>query len=235
MEHHARSILLATLAFLSAAVSKSGFAATSLAADVERVQKEAGKRKAFTVGFEQEFFSSLRKKTRPSSGTLSFSAPRNFRWEVEKPRKELYVNNGKAFWKYSEATRHAQRLPASSVELDFVDLVLRLDSLTQRYDVAAWEPAAKKAGEKVAATLSDEPPAAADGMLLLTLIPKQEGNQEKIHLRVDSLKAEVREMRIAYRNGNRTRLVFEALKEGEVAAARFDFVPPAGTAVDKMN
>ena len=79
---------------------------------------------------------------------------------------------------------------------------------------------------KVARLKSDEPGSIAHA---------QEGNQEKIHLRVDSLKAEVREMRIAYRNGNRTRLVFEALKEGEVAAARFDFVPPAGTAVDKMN
>lgn len=223
----------------------------ALRSDVERVQREAGKRKSFTVTFEQEFFSSLRKRTRRSSGSLAFLAPRNFRWEIVTPSKELYVNNGKEFWKYTEATRHAQKLPASSVELDFVDLVLRLDSLTQRYDVAPWVASAAKApgqdagrgggdaarksgGDRPAAS-SEDPPPAGDGMLLLALTPKQEGNQEKIFLRVDGKKAEVRELRIVYRNGNRTRIAFEALKEGAVEASRFDFTPPPGTAVDAIK
>jgi outer membrane lipoprotein-sorting protein len=156
-----------------------------------------------------------------------------------KPSNELYVNNGKEFWKYTEATRHAQKLPASSVELDFVDLVLRLDSLSQRYDVAPWVrqelPVAKKAGGELPAATSDDPPPAVNGMLLLALTPKQEGTQEKIFLRVDDRKAEVRELRIRYRNGNRTRIVFEALKEGGVEASRFDFTPPPGTAVDAIK
>ena len=67
------------------------------------------------------------------------------------------------------------------------------------------------------------------------MIPKSEGSQERIHLRVDARAAEVRELRIAYRNGNRTRLVFAPLKEANVEAARFDFTPPPGTAVDKME
>lgn len=237
--------LLAASALVAVALVTPGAASgavspTAVTVEVERVQREAGKRQSFTVNFEQEFFSSLRKRTRRSSGVLSFLAPRNFRWEILKPTKELYVNNGKEFWKYTQATRHAQKLPASSVELDFVDLVLRLDSLSKRYDVAAWErndngaPAKKALGE-LPAELSDNPPPPADGMLLLALTPKVESSQEKIFLRVESKKAEVRELRIHYRNGNRTRIVFEALKESGVDAALFHFVPPPGTAIDVIK
>lgn len=210
----------------------------SLLARLEALQRKAGKREHFVVAFDQEFWSALRKRIRKSKGTLEFNAPRDFRWEITSPDKEIYVNkDGKEFWKYTEATRHAQKLPPGSVELDFVDLVLKLSSLASRYDVAPWKagPANSASGANADPARSDHPPATADGMLLLELTPKQEGGQEAVFLRVVESKAEVRELRIHYRNGNRTRIVFAPLEDKRPEPSRFTFTPPPGTAVDTIR
>jgi len=213
--------------------------ADALLTRVQGIQATASKREHFSVNFAQSFFSALSKKNRQSSGALEFSAPRAFRWEVRKPSLEVYVTDGKDFWKYTEATRHAQRLPPAGLELDFVDLVLKLSSLTERYDVAAWTPSPEVKTDGAAATKndavrSDEPPATESGTLLLALTPKKEGGQKRIYLGVDEAKASVKELRIVYANGNRTRIVFEPLKLAKVDVKRFTFTPPAGTAVDRM-
>jgi outer membrane lipoprotein-sorting protein len=44
----------------------------------------------------------------------------------------------------------------------------------------------------------------------------------------------VDEIRIAFRNGNKNTIRFQKWSEKSVAADVFDFVPPKGTAVDKM-
>ena len=245
-----KMIRCAAFLSLTALLSVNAFAAPtkSLEQSLESVQKIAAGRKDFTLHFKQDFFSSLRKKLQKSQGRLEYSAPRNFRWEVTAPKKELYVNNGKDFWKYTESLRHAQRLPATAAELDFLDAVLNLSSLNNRYVVEPWKvpsaatalptgqavPALPALPTEVAGVMSDTPPPRASGQLLVKLIPKAAAKTYALFLVVDEKNAIVQEMRILFQNGNRTRIVFDTFKLEKVNATRFDFVPPPGTAVDKI-
>jgi outer membrane lipoprotein-sorting protein len=207
-------------------------------AELEKIQKLTEKRTDFSVKFKQEVFSSLMNKVTPSKGTLDFVPPRMFRWEVERPkRREVYVNNEKDFWKYTEATRHAQRLPADAGELEFLDIILKPGTLAKRYQVNPWILESKPEKETTPATsavMSDIPPAPSPGTLLVKLVPREKTNQDRMYLVIQKQRGVIEELRVVYQNGNRTRVVFEDFAKGSVDKARFEFVPPPGTAIDKM-
>ena len=218
---------------------------TPLLKRLESAQVQAGKRENLALSFQQEVFTtSGRGKTRKSSGTLLFMKPNFFRWEVNNPKKEVYVNNEKDLWKYQEATKHAQRMAPGSVDLDFIDLVLKLNSLSKRYEVTEWTPGPEanpktvESKEVLPMVKSAVPPKVADSekesTLFLTLKPKEDIGQDQIYAVLNEKQSLITELRIFYTNGNRTRIVFSEMENKPVKRATFDFAPPPGTAVDKM-
>jgi outer membrane lipoprotein carrier protein len=196
-----------------------------ISAQLQELQLRAGKFPSFKVKFEQQVFSSLRKKTNRSEGELTFSKPRKFRWEISKPNREVYANNGEWFWKYVERTKHAVRLPANSGELDFLDVIFQLDNLKNKYKL---KPIANITD--VDNTTSIKCPA---NHVCIDLVPIQTGSQKNIHLAIDRANGFVSAVSIAFRNGNRTLIRFSSFNEEKVTAESFEFTPPAGTAIDK--
>jgi outer membrane lipoprotein-sorting protein len=202
------------------------------------VQKLASQREHFSVSFQQQSYSATTKKKRSSKGVLEFQKPKSFRWEILSPSQELFVNDGKEFWKYLALTKHAQRLPAGSRELDLADFLLNLSGVEKRYDIQEWKPGSVKSADTAKAEGESffQPPEPKAGMLLLQLTPKEpQGYQEQVFLQIEEKKAEVREVRLRYRNGNRVTLIFDAWKPEKPAPERFRFVPPPGTAVDVLK
>ena len=70
--------------------------------------------------------------------------------------------------------------------------------------------------------------------MYLKLIPKKAENQQNIFAVINEKQGIVEEMRIVFKNGNRTRISFENMKSAKIDPVVFSFVPPQGTAVDKM-
>lgn len=59
--------------------------------------------KSFQADFSNSYTSQVSGKEKTSSGTLSFMAPGNIRFEVTKPDKILFISNDKKSWYYTPA------------------------------------------------------------------------------------------------------------------------------------
>lgn len=207
------------------AQSRAGAGGDSVAAELKQLQSKAEKFDSFKVKFEQQVFSALRRKTTSSQGTLAFTQPRKFRWEIDSPKKEVYVNNGQWFWKYVESTKHAVRLPADSGDLEFLDVIFALDKIQNKYKL-----------QKITKTTGIDGKAAKEcpqNHTCIGLEPLQNGQQKNIELAIDQSNGFVSMVRIDFRTGNRTMINFSGFKQGKISADTFEFNPPPGTAVDK--
>ena len=209
----------------SASASGQETSPEKITAQLQELQIKAGKVQSFKVKFEQQVFSALRKKTNRSEGELTFAKPRKFRWEILKPNKEVYVNNGEWFWKYVEKTKHAVRLPADSGELEFLDVIFQLDKLNNKFKI------------KTLASLTDVDNTASikcpANHTCVDLEPLQSGSQKNINLAIDRANGFVSTVSIAFRNGNRTLIRFSSFSSGKVNSEIFEFTAPPGTAIDK--
>ncbi len=225
-----------SLAFFLGLLFLTSFALAEGNGDVldalSKVQEVSSHRKHFSVTYEQTRFKALVKKTVAEKGTLEFSAPKSFRWEISSPSKEIYVSNGKDFWKYSEIAKHAQKLKADTGELAVLDVLFRPGNLKRDYKVERWV-APVDDGANGSDVVSSVPPASKQGKLFVLLIPRVKSKQKALYLIIDQEKGFVDELRIVHENGNRVRTVFGALSEVNIPAAHFEFVPPPGTAIDK--
>lgn len=210
---------------LGFAQSRAGSGTDTLAAELKQLQAKAEKFDSFRVKFDQQVFSALRRKTTGSQGTLAYTQPRKFRWEIDTPKKEVYVNNGQWFWKYVESTKHAVRLPADSGDLEFLDVIFALDKIQNKYKL-----------QKISKTTGVDGKTAKDcpqNHTCIGLEPLQSGQQKNIELAVDQSNGFVSMVRIDFRTGNRTLINFSGFKQGKISADTFEFSPPPGTAVDK--
>lgn len=209
----------------SARASENNRSPQKITEELKELQKKAGKTPSFRVSFEQQVFSALRKKTNRSAGELIFSQPLKFRWEIKSPNKEIYVNNGEWFWKYVERTKHAVRMPANAGELDFLDVIFKLDRLQNKFTIKKLAQMSDLDGKPVK-------PCPTNNTCIL-LEPLQESSQKNIELAINRANGFVSAVRIGFRNGNRTLIGFSSFKEDKVSADTFEFTPPPGTAVDK--
>lgn len=191
--------------------------------------------------FKQTLYSALRSKKRSSSGSLQYLPPGLFRWEVSEPRKETYVSTGEILWKYVPSARHAQSMPVTQAGLDFLQLLLEPSALESRYHIKEWKDlgstqsmAKDEAGKNGAASFQQKPPA-REGQLFVKLIPKDStGSEEALFVIADRQTGHVTEIRIAFKNGNRNVIVFSGWRVEKMEKSAFNFVPPPGTAVDRM-
>jgi outer membrane lipoprotein-sorting protein len=204
----------------------------SLKAALERIQELELQRKSISVTFEQTRYKALLKKTVVEKGSLEFVQPKSFRWEIFSPFKEVYVSNGKVFWKYSEVAKHAQKLSGDTGELAVLDVLFKPGSLDRSYRIEAWtvKNSDSSGGSDV---VSFEPPVEKTGTLLLALFPRVKSKQKALYVALDENKGYVKDLRILHENGNRVRTVFGVFSEKLIPASRFDFQPPPGTAVDQ--
>ena len=206
----------------------------------EKYQKtlyEASKHSNFTVNFTQEIFSVLRDKVSTTSGILTIKKPASFRFESMLPRQEIYISNGKSFWKYIPDLKHAQHLRANSKELGFVNLLTNLSQIKKYYDVFEWknETSEKTKQDINTSTVkSDSPPPQNDDNIFLKLEPKGDKQQKVLYAVIQVKTGFIQELRIVQLNGNRTRLVFSQYSPKLVSDKVFEFTPPQGIAVDNM-
>ncbi len=199
--------------------------------------KAASIQSSFSVSFKQEVFSILRDKISSSNGLLTIKRPSSFRFEITSPRQEIYVSNGKFFWKYIPNLKHALRLNAKSNTLGFVNLLANLSRVKDYYQVSEWtNDEAKKLKQDIntAAVKSDTPPPQNDDYVLLKLVPKGDKHQKVLYAVIKVKTGFIEELRIVHLNGNRTRLVFSQYSPKPVTDNVFEFTPPQGIAVDKM-
>jgi outer membrane lipoprotein carrier protein len=85
--------------------------------------------KSFTASFEQVYKSTLTKKEKRSWGELSYKFPSNIRFEVEKPKKVLFISNRKKSWVYRPPFIEGEMGEATEKNTDNTGLAGLLDSL----------------------------------------------------------------------------------------------------------
>lgn len=226
------ALFVSVLARGSGAAPSPAADSSELVGALNRVQTAATGRKWVSVSYEQTRFKALVQKTIQERGSLDFATPRSFRWEVLTPAKEIYVSNGKDFWKYSELAKHAQKLKADNSDLAILDVLFKPGNLKNDYRIEPWTTSNADVGNG-SQSVSALPPQAKSGKLLVALFSRAKSKQKVMYLVIDENKAFVDEVRIVHENGNRVRTVFGAISEKTISPSRFEFVPPAGTAVDQ--
>ncbi|MEY2987072.1 MAG: outer rane lipoprotein chaperone LolA [Pseudomonadota bacterium] len=198
---------------------------SGILSELRQLQQLSTKNDAIEASFEQKTYSALRKKLSTSSGTLQFSHPRMFRWEVTSPRSELYVNNDKWFWKYIESTKHALRMPASSSELEFLDVIFNFEALPKKFNVSK----ARKISHSEFKTELE----CSGRISCFELTPQAQERHRQITIAIDTQTGYAKLVYIEFRNGNKTEISFSQYKQSELSKRDFEFSPPPGTAIDK--
>lgn len=197
--------------------------------------KTATKQDFFSVKFKQEIYSALREKISPSDGILFIKKPNSFRFEILSPRQEIYVSNGKSFWKYIPELKHAQHLQANAHELGFVQLLTNLANIKKFYNVSPWKKTNDTNEEKNSSPVkSDTPPPQNDDNIHLRLTPKEDKQQKVLYAVIQVKTGFIQELRIVQTNGNRTRLLFHEYSVKNMNEDVFQFKPPQGIVVDKL-
>lgn len=197
----------------------------NLLAELRKLQKLSAKNSSIEASFEQKTFNALRKKITTSVGTLQFSQPRMFRWEVTSPRAELYVTNDKWFWKYTESTKHALRMPASSNELQFLDVIFNFETLPNKFVVSKVN--------RIEQNEFNTRLECTGRMTCFELTPQTQERHRQITIAIDTQTGFAKLLFIEFRNGNKTEISFSQYKQYELNKRIFDFSPPPGTAIDK--
>ncbi len=231
------NFVILSLFVINSVYSQSKKTSKSFETRYIETMKLASKQEIFTVNFKQEIYSALRDKVSLSDGVLSIKKPSSFRFEITSPRKEIYLSNGKNFWKYIPELKHAQHLNASSNELGFVQLLTDLSNIKKFYDVSEWKKSeGKKAQQDINTShvKSDTPPPQNDDDILLRLTPKGDKQQKVLYAVIQVKTGFIQELRIVQLNGNRTRLLFDTYSPKPVSNDLFEFTPPQGIVVDKM-
>ncbi len=181
----------------------------------------------------QEFYSALRKKINYSYGTLLLEKPNKFRFEITKPRKELYVFNGKDFWKYIEEMNLAQHFNSNLPELGYISILADLTKLTKYYTVSEWEnklTTTQQINPKENSTsqILNTIPKYAKNSIYIQLIPKENSEQKVLYAVYDKSKKIITQLTIEHSSGNQSRFIFDTDAKSQMTADTFNFKIPQG-------
>lgn len=175
---------------------------------------------AFTRGlkgldgrFSQQVFDAKGKLKEQSSGTLSLSAPRLFRWEYAKPYPQLIVADGKHVWIYEPDLQQATKRPQGAEEQN--------SPLTALVDPSRLDAqfVVREAGE-------------ANGLNWLSLAPKAGTEAGFRSARLGFSKAGLAKMQVVDQLGQRTEITFGGWKRNPgFAPGTFRFKPAKGVDV----
>jgi outer membrane lipoprotein-sorting protein len=219
-----------------------------LESSLAALQKQKSPNASYSAEFSTELFSAMSKKSRTSKGKVNYHPPSQFRWEVTKPESELYVATGTELWKYNAKAKHAQKMPMSNAGLEFLQVLIDPPELAKRYEILPWnsgeaetalkpaEKGSEKNSQKEKTTDAfDNAPRMSSDFLFVKLVPKvKTGTEDYLYVIADKTSGQVKEIRIAFKNGNRNSIAFEKWQEEKVSDLTFKFEPPPGTAIDKL-
>lgn len=221
--------LLATIAGLLPAASTRGVAnsfavlfwvvaglcnapvALASPAAIARVEALLAGTQSLRASFTQEVRDGSGKLVQSAAGTFLLQKPGRFRWDYTTPAQAI-VSDGTRLW--------------------FHDADLAQVTVRRQRDVLTQAPAMLLAGKgKVAAGFDAEELPAAGGLAWLRLLPRA-GAGDFRELRLGFAGADLREMELVDRLGQRTRIRFTALERNvKLAADTFRFKIPPDTDV----
>lgn len=165
------------------------------------------------ASFSQEVVNRDLDLVEAASGQVTLSKPGRFRWDYTEPFERVIVADGERVWLYEADLDQVtvRRLDAGLGETPAA-LLTGSVSILDRFDYLGSE-----SGE--------------DGLTWVTLGPKDDAADfEFIRLGFDG--AELRQLALADRLGQTTRIRFSAIRKGlEVDDATFTFEPPPGADV----
>lgn len=147
-----------------------------------------------------------------SAGSVSLLRPGRFRWDYERPFKQLIVADGQFLWTYDAELAQATVKPlGEALGASPIMLLAEPRPLTEDFVVV---------GE------SEE-----SGLQWVDLSPKvRDTDFDRIRIGLDE--QGIREMKLSDHFGQETVIVFDRLKlNGDIPAARFRFTVPAGVDV----
>ena len=164
--------------------------------------------KGLQGGFAQTVHAADGTKKESSTGRVSLSAPRLFRWEYVKPYPQLIVADGKTVWVYDPDLKQVTRRPQGATE--------------QNSPLAALVDPAKLDQDYVVAEAGS-----ADGLEWLTLTPRDKDNASFESARLGFDRKGLSRMAFTDLLGQRTEIVFAQWQRNPAFAnGTFSYVPP---------
>ena len=196
---------------VSALLFVMSLSTTSVAATaVEQLNTLLQGFKQYSANFEQYSKDDQGRKGEISTGVLSVARPDKFRWETVSPFPQLIVSDGKVIWIYDEDLEQATQKALLKEESNGAALILNgnTELLSKKFTISLL---VNNNSEK-----------------LFQLVPKVEGNFEKINLFFE--KKQMRELMLVDLLGKQTTIILTDAKLNPVFKSElFNFKPPAGT------
>ncbi len=190
------------------------FAATSSAADSARSRMQAFSKdlKSVTANFTQSVTDANDHRGDESRGTMALQAPRQFRWETQKPYQQTIVADGQRVWVYEPELEQVSVRSQSSEEAHSPLTVLTdLSQLDTQFT-------ASESGER-------------DGLVWLKLVSKAK-EPEFEYAELGFSASTLDRMLFKDQLGNTTEIRFSDWKRNpSLAADTFKFTPPKGVDV----
>ena len=202
--------MLATLLFVVACFFTS-LTATASPAAIARVEALLASTQSLRASFTHEVRDGNGKLVQKAAGTFVLQKPGRFRWDYTTPLQAI-VSDGTRLWFY---------------DADLAQVTVR-----RQRDVLTQAPAMLLAGKgKVAAGFDADELPAAGGLDWVRLVPRA-GAGDFRELRLGFAGADLREMELVDRLGQRTIIRFTALERNvKLAADSFQFKIPPDTDV----
>ena len=191
--------------------------AKAFAADVDTVIK--GVESAYSdvttlqAGFVQISRSAAMGETK-QKGKVALERPRKMRWTFTQPPGKLFVTDGATMWIWSKADNQVviSNVAGGQGKGDMTQLLDNLDKLGELFDVQLQED--------------------GKASYVLDLTPKQEGNIQRIELKVSKNQYMVEQVKTIDGFGNEVELRFHGVKtNGKVPSSSFSFEVPSGAQV----
>ncbi len=179
----------------------------------ERVQAFTRGIDTLSAQFEQRSFDANNKPADITSGTVALKAPRQFRWQYQKPYVQLIVADGDHIWVYDPDLEQVS-VRAQSYEEQSSPLAVLIDpaELERQFIV-------KDGGR-------------GQGLDWVTLTPKKPDDAQISQARLGFKDQDLVQMEFADQLGQRTQMSFTNWQRNPaLAAGAFNFTPPKGVDV----
>lgn len=164
--------------------------------------------------FKQTVFTDKKKIIQESSGYMEFKKPLSFRWQVEKPDKNLIVTNGEKLWNYDEDLEQVTvRKFGASKEVSPVSFLFDdINKLDADFTIAVV-------------------PNTHHDLYCYKLTPKQE-NQSFVNVEVCFNGSQITSMYLLDHLHQTSKFEFNHVQRNvSIASTRFTFEPPTGVDV----
>lgn len=107
--------LVASLLAVTPAAAPAG--TLPIPAVVERMQKNYDQARDFKAQFTQTYTNATFKRTKKSTGTVTFKKPGLMRWDYDTPQKEMILSTGKVLWLYQPDDQAAYKQDLKTSQL----------------------------------------------------------------------------------------------------------------------